>query len=211
MKHEWRWGLHDNKPKYDEPEWLGDHDLAGKTLLIYGEQGLGDTIHFIRYAPLAAKQGARVIAFVQGALRELLGRSMLDVEFFASRKALPPFDYQCAMMSLPLAFKTTLTTIPAFNPYIAPAAGRCGAVERKVRDRSRDCGLGSFGRAIPSTIMISHRSDRPRAVRAIVGERRGTRQFATRLPSWRSGIGSMLTACGISKPSCGIFPTPPRS
>jgi tetratricopeptide (TPR) repeat protein len=97
--------------------WLGEKDLAGKTLLIYADQALGDTIHFCRYAKLAAERGAQVVLAVQPQLRALL--TGLGVRIVASGEQPEAYDFDCALMSLPLAFGTTLADIPAAVPYLS--------------------------------------------------------------------------------------------
>jgi tetratricopeptide (TPR) repeat protein len=119
--YEWRWknektGL--KQRNFPQPLWLGTEDIAGKTILLHAEQGLGDTIKFCRYAKLVKALGARVILEVPKALLGLLsGLDGVD-ELIVMGKALPPFDYHCPLMSLPLAFKTTLESIPNKIPYI---------------------------------------------------------------------------------------------
>jgi tetratricopeptide (TPR) repeat protein len=97
--------------------WLGEQDLAGKTLLIYADQALGDTIHFCRYAKLAAERGAQVVLTVQPQLRALL--TGLGVRIVTSGEQPDAYDFDCALMSLPLAFGTTLADIPAAVPYLS--------------------------------------------------------------------------------------------
>ena len=97
--------------------WLGEKELAGKTLFIYADQALGDTIHFCRYAKLAAERGAQVVLAVQPQLRALL--TGLGVRIVASGEQPEAYDFDCALMSLPLAFGTTLADIPAAVPYLS--------------------------------------------------------------------------------------------
>ena len=97
---------------YAQPLWLGAEPLAGKTLFLYFEGGLGDTIQFSRYAPLCAAQGATIVLEVQKPLVGLLGKLEGVSRVIAKGSPPPRFDYHCPLMSLPLAFKTTLDTIP---------------------------------------------------------------------------------------------------
>jgi tetratricopeptide (TPR) repeat protein len=103
---------------FAQPLWLGETPLAGKTLLIHAEQGLGDTVQFCRYAPLAAAQGAHVVLEVQATLKPLIATLQGDIEVVAAGEPLPTFDYHCPMLSLPLAFQTVLETIPGKTPYL---------------------------------------------------------------------------------------------
>ena len=119
--HEWRWivdsHLSPNR-NFSQPLWLGADDIAGKTILLHAEQGLGDTIQFCRYAKLVKERGARLLLEVPKALLGLLsGLEGVD-QFVEKGKALPSFDYHCPLMSLPLAFKTSLESIPNEIPYI---------------------------------------------------------------------------------------------
>lgn len=104
--------------EFKQPQWLGDQPIAGKRLLVYSEQGLGDTLQFCRYATLAATQGATVILEIQPSLVSLVKTLAGAAEVIATGSPLPPFDYHCPLMSLPLAFKTTVDSIPAPGPYL---------------------------------------------------------------------------------------------
>ena len=103
---------------FNQPAWRGDISLLGKTILLYAEQGLGDTIQFCRYAAMVKALGGRVIMEVQAPLVNLLrGLAGVD-EIIAAGQPLPAFDLQCPLLSLPLAFKTSLNTIPSATPYL---------------------------------------------------------------------------------------------
>ena len=102
---------------FAQPAWSGG-SLAGKTLLLWAEQGLGDTLMFLRYLPLVKARGGRVFLEVQSALVEVaLTCAGADV-VIPKGATLPPFDLQCSLMSLPWVFKTELATIPADIPYL---------------------------------------------------------------------------------------------
>jgi hypothetical protein len=103
--------------------WLGSEPVDGKTILLHAEQGFGDTIQFIRYAPLLASQGANVICEVQPELLPLLSR-LEGIRVVAFGEPLPAFDLHCPMLSLPLAFKTRIETIPAAVPYLTAPVER---------------------------------------------------------------------------------------
>lgn len=98
--------------------WLGQDSLQGKTILVYAEQGLGDTLQFCRYLPLLAQRGARVVLEAPASLVGLLGSLAGVGELVAKGKPLPEFDFHCPLMSLPLAFDTQLDTIPGAAPYL---------------------------------------------------------------------------------------------
>jgi tetratricopeptide (TPR) repeat protein len=104
------------------PLWLGDDDLAGKTILLHGEQGFGDSIQFCRYVPLVAARGARVVLEVEqplcGLMQSLPGVAQIVAKGDHTGDALPDYDLHCPLPSLPLAFATRLETIPANGPYL---------------------------------------------------------------------------------------------
>ena len=104
--------------RYPQPLWRGDEDIAGKTLFIYWEQGLGDTIQFCRYAKLAQARGAKVVLSVQQSLIELFEQIGPAIRIVGPDAVPPDFDYHCPLLSLPLALGTTLSNIPATIPYL---------------------------------------------------------------------------------------------
>jgi tetratricopeptide (TPR) repeat protein len=103
--------------------WRGDTPIAGKTVFLQAEQGFGDTLQFIRYAPLLAAQGARVVTAVPPPLKPLIA-DMEDVTALTAGDALPAADFNCPIMSLPHAFGTGLATIPANVPYLSAPSDR---------------------------------------------------------------------------------------
>ncbi len=116
---EWRRKLAYNPhPSFDQPLWLGDASLQDKTILIYCEQGLGDTLQFCRYVPMLANLGAKVIFAVPTALLRLMAQLPQVYLLACEGQSVPLFDYHCPLMSLPLAFKTTLDSIPSSPAYL---------------------------------------------------------------------------------------------
>jgi tetratricopeptide (TPR) repeat protein len=121
-KFEWRWTHKDMVSKrraFAQPLWLGDADLSGRTILLHSEQGLGDAIQFCRYVPMVAKKGAKVILEVSPLLKDLMQSLDGRATIIAFGDPLPDFEFHCPLMSLPLAFKTRLETIPAEVPYLS--------------------------------------------------------------------------------------------
>lgn len=123
-EYEWRMQtpeLTRSRRDFPQPLWRGEEG-QGRTLLIHAEQGLGDTIQFCRFVPLAAARGWRVVLEVPSALVRLL-EGLLEggQQVMARGETLPEFDAHCPMMSLPLAMDTTLETIPASMPYLRVA------------------------------------------------------------------------------------------
>jgi tetratricopeptide (TPR) repeat protein len=128
-EYEWRW-LADTFPQNRRfshaPQWTG-FDIAGKTILLHAEQGYGDALQFIRYAPLIADRGARVMLHAHEDVLALL-KTAGGIDQAITPSQLPPqFDVQCPLLSLPYAFATTLETIPANVPYLH-------ADETKIRE-----------------------------------------------------------------------------
>jgi tetratricopeptide (TPR) repeat protein/ADP-heptose:LPS heptosyltransferase len=112
-----RWRRPSSYPDIALPMWLGNEPLQGKTILIVSDEGLGDAIQFARYIPMLAERGARVVVAVQEPLRLLMadlpGVSECIPVSAINPAVLSTVDLHCPVMSLPLAFKTTLDTIPA--------------------------------------------------------------------------------------------------
>jgi hypothetical protein len=124
--YEWRWripGFPVRMPDFPQPLWDGAA-LTGRTILLHAEQGLGDTLQFIRYAPLVRRRGAaRVLLACPRELVRLLG-GMPDLDqVLGPNDPLPAFDCHAPLLSLPRLFGTTLETVPATVPYLAPPPG----------------------------------------------------------------------------------------
>ena len=151
-RHEVRWYAElgrDKRRAFRQISWLGDTDLAGRSILLHAEQGIGDTLQFLRYVPRVAALGAKVFLEVHPPLKPLL-QDMPDVAgVFGRDETLPAFETHCSFMSLPRAFRTEIATIPAEVPYLhVPAEhlarwrGRLGA-----RDARRRIAFAWFGSA----------------------------------------------------------------
>jgi len=104
---------------FDKPTWIGESDIDGKTILVHAEFGFGDTIQFGRYIPSLEARGAKVLFAPQPKLQRLMKSVSETVEIVDVDDPSLIFDYHCRTMSLPLAFGTTLETIPASTPYLA--------------------------------------------------------------------------------------------
>lgn len=107
-----------------QPRWTRAVPTDGKSVLIYADQGLGDTLQFIRYVPLLEQQGARVLLSVQSGLKRLLTTLSPTVQLLGEAETPATFDYQCPLSSLPGAFDTRLGTIPAGASYLRAEADR---------------------------------------------------------------------------------------
>ena len=119
-EYEWGWqsGERGMPRKFPQPTWLGHESIFGKTLFIHREQGLGDLIQFCRYIPLLEKLGAKIILEAPLSLFELMKSLSPSVMVIEEGESLPSFDLVCPIMSLALAFKTTVKNIPASIPYL---------------------------------------------------------------------------------------------
>ncbi|MDX2229458.1 MAG: tetratricopeptide repeat protein [Leptolyngbyaceae cyanobacterium bins.349] len=115
---EWRWQQPGwTRRPFTQPEWDGS-DLTGKTILLYAEQGMGDTLQFIRYVPLVKAKGGQVLVECQPELIPLLAQLPGCDRWMPQDSPLPAFDLHAPLMSLPRLFHTTLETIPADIPYL---------------------------------------------------------------------------------------------
>ena len=171
-KYESRWAareLASRRRAFAQPLWLGGEEIKDRRILLHAEQGLGDTIQFVRYAPLVAALGAQVILEVQPPLEALLSDIGGISRIVGQGKPLPDFDLHCPLLSLPLAFRTELDTVPAGVPYLAappsylakwrdrlgqPASPRVGIAwagsPTNRNDRNRSIALDRFLSLLPA-------------------------------------------------------------
>lgn len=128
--YEWRWryeGFPTPRRDLSQPLWLGEQPVDGKTVAVPWEQGLGDTIQFCRYLPMLEARGARVLFAPQPKLRGLMKGLPGTVELVDLRDLVEgrvTFDFQVPLISLPLAFATTLDSIPNSVPYLRAEPAR---------------------------------------------------------------------------------------
>ena len=119
--YEWRWKCEEHRRhnicEFTKPVWNGS-DITGRTILLYGEQGFGDVIQFIRYAALVEQRGAKVIVECRKELKTLLQNAVGVHKVFERGEQLPEFDVYCPLLSLPFIFDTVYESIPATIPYI---------------------------------------------------------------------------------------------
>jgi len=133
----WQTGMM-RDPILPQPLWLGDRSIEGATILLYGDEGIGDTLQFARYIPMVADLGARTIVAVADPICSLLSRLDGVAQCIPKTSALPAFDTHCPISSLPLAFKTTLETIPSAVPYLpAPDQDRVTQWEQRLGAHTR--------------------------------------------------------------------------
>ena len=182
-----RWripSLAEGYPRFSRPKWLGEESVAGKTVIVCQDEGLGDAIQFARYVPMLASRGARVVLVVDEPLCPLLSR-LEGVSLCLPKlpdTAVPPFDFHVAMDSLPLAFGTTLDNIPAGESYLPPPdadrvrawENRLGAHERlrvglvwsgnpkHQNDKNRSVPLRTMSRILDADAMFVSLQHKPR-------------------------------------------------
>src|SRR5580698_8722474 len=118
--HEWRKRLQTpvGARAFAQPLWLGNENIANKTLFVHWEQGFGDTIQFCRYGKLLTARMVRVVMSVQKPLHRLLKQISPDIQIINQDEVPAAFDYHCPLMSLPFALGTSLETIPSEQGYI---------------------------------------------------------------------------------------------
>ena len=133
--YEWRWEskvLKIHKRSYSKPLWLGDQILIGKTILVYCEQGLGDTIQFCRYLIKLSNLARQVIFEVDESLKEIIATLNCQVALITKGSDLPEFDYHCPLMSLPHAFNTTLQDLPLEENYLCVDSSKSHYWKNKI-------------------------------------------------------------------------------
>jgi tetratricopeptide (TPR) repeat protein len=136
-EYEWRWKSRlTEDERFSQPRWDGAV-LEGRTLLLHAEQGMGDAIQFVRYAPMAAQRGAKVVVECFPPLRRLFD-TLEGVDQVVSRdESLPPFDCHAPLVSLPQVFGTDLDSIPAAVPYLSVPSELRDAWRRRIGERDR--------------------------------------------------------------------------
>lgn len=119
------------RPDCGVPWWTGSEDLQGRSILVLDEQGLGDTLQFVRYVAALQERGARVLLSLRPALHPLLQDALPGCELVSGERITPP-DFQCMLLSLPGAFGSSLATLPARIPYLRSRPALRAAWEQKL-------------------------------------------------------------------------------
>lgn len=159
-EYEWRWrvpGLNLTPLPLNKPLWDGS-DLGGKRILLHSEQGYGDTIQFIRYAPLVARRGGKVLVYCPPPLHRLI-QTVEGVHTVLPTDSLPAdYDLHAPIHHLPLVFGTTLDSIPQNAPYLHPDPVRVENFKSRLIPDSRiNVGIVWAGRP-------EHTNDRHRSI-----------------------------------------------
>lgn len=160
-EYEWRWkwdGFTAPRRDFAQPVWDG-RDLAGKTILLYTEQGYGDAIQFVRFATMAAQRGGEVVTLCPPGLKSLLESVGGISRVVGEDETLPQFDVQLPMLSLPYVLSIELGTIPAQVPYLSAPADQRALWQGKLDGKSvLKVGLVWAGSS-------QHANDRNRSIR----------------------------------------------
>jgi tetratricopeptide (TPR) repeat protein len=157
-EYEWRWQRGETKTRnFPEPRWDGS-SLEGKTILLWCEQGLGDTLHFVRYASLLKERGATVWQECPAKLMPLLSTCRGVDRVLPEGTPLPPgFDCQAPLMSLPHLCGTTLSNVPADTPYLSTDPAQVEHWRKKLSD-SPHFKIGVAWQGNPKHRFDQHRS-----------------------------------------------------
>lgn len=147
-------------PEFDRPRWSGRESLQDKSILLFSEQGYGDSIQFLRYVPLVAARARRVLLKVQPGLVALAAGLAPNCQVLKPGEPATEFDYQCPLLSLPLAFGTTSDRVPCDVPYIRADDPRVRAFRQRLDTQAGAAlhvGVAWSGNA-------HHRNDRNRSM-----------------------------------------------
>lgn len=194
------WPHHEHRPRdwvgqFAIPRWKGE-PIAGQRILLHAEQGMGDTLQFVRYVPMVAARGGRVVLATVPALAPLFD-GMPGVEELVTGTR-PPGDlaWHCPLMSLPLAFGTTRDTIPGPWPYLRAPADRLAP----WRDRVGGDGVVKVGLVWKGQPKLRRDRDRslPAAKLAPLAGIAGVRYYALQKTADGSGFADLPAALGAT-------------
>jgi len=161
VEYEWRWRANltflATPRELSQPRWDGK-PLEGKTILLHAEQGFGDTMQFVRYVPMVAAMGGRVIVEVQRELVQLVRRAFGAEKVIGAGDLPPRFDCHCPLLSLPLAFATDLNSIPGKIPYLFADAASTARWKERVDAVGAGLKIGLVWAGNPKNRLDSKRS-----------------------------------------------------
>jgi Flp pilus assembly protein TadD len=133
-EHEWRTrsgAYRGNLPIFEQPRWRGE-SLSGRTIYLYGEQGFGDCVQFVRFVRDVARLASHVFLRVPALLEPLMGALAGNCRLLPQGAALPPFDFHCPLMSLPLGLAADMENIPADVPYLQADEARAESWRQRL-------------------------------------------------------------------------------
>lgn len=176
LRYESRWNIDKStlaleKRNYSQPQWYGDCLLDGKTIFLYWEQGLGDTLQFCRYIELVAELKANVIVEVQKSLYPLMNHRYGKIaQIIPDNEPIPEFDFHCPLMSLPLAFKTRTESIPFTKAaYLTSDPDKMIYWKNKLGDQTKPR-IGLVWSGNQSHLNDLHRSLEPKELEPLLSE-----------------------------------------
>ena len=144
---------------FSQPRWTGHTSLQGQHLLVYAEQGLGDTLQFARFLPCLVKAGARVTLEVHPPLKQLLARCFPQINIVCIGEPLPEFDLHTPLLSIPAALKYRESSLAGANPYLSASSHHLAEWTQRLGAKKQPrIGLVWSGNA-------SHLNDRNRSIR----------------------------------------------
>jgi tetratricopeptide (TPR) repeat protein len=150
--------LKKNFPRYPQLAWRGNEDIRNKKILIHSEQGLGDSLQFIRYLDQIHQLGAEIILEVPRTLVTLVNTIQTPITIIEKGSKLPEFDAYCPLLSLPFVFKTTVDTIPSVVPYLSADKKKVSEWNNRLGVKTRKrIGLVWSGSAV-------HKNDHNRSI-----------------------------------------------
>jgi tetratricopeptide (TPR) repeat protein len=155
----WKWKSFPSRPRnFSQQQWQGE-ELHGRSILIHAEQGLGDTLQFIRFLPEVAARGGKVILECQPELLRLLKDCAGAAQVISTQQSLPAFDIQCPLLSIPLALGIGLESIPHAVPYLTADSQLLDAWAARIHSVPRQLNVGLTWAGSPR-----HKNDRNRSI-----------------------------------------------
>ena len=179
-EHEWRWKCRDfaRLPRnFTQPQWDGG-PIEGRTILLQAEQGIGDAIQFIRYLPLVAQRGGRIIIQCQPQLKRLFQVMVPDLTVLEGSQPLPTFDTHLPLLSLSRIFATDLASIPQNVPYLHAGTENAAIWRNRLKTCSVSLKVGLVWAGNPAFKTDRLRSPRHLSLYAPLGRVEGVQFFS---------------------------------
>jgi Tfp pilus assembly protein PilF len=174
---EWRWRLETIKPRhFKQPAWQGQR-LGGKTMFLHAEQGLGDTIQFLRFVPDAIRSGARVLLEVPEVLQRLAASLDCDCDVVSRGQPLPSFDVHCPLVSLPHRLGVTLADLPGRISHLRADPAAIARWSRRLCAAGDPLKIGIVWAGNPKHPQDRYRSIAPERLASLL-EQPGTRFYS---------------------------------